>query len=1857
MKLKRSLILVIAIALIVALSIVILVACGGKDDSNSNDNPQPVARELPYGEELVESIRIKADTLPEVFHIDDQLDLEDTILEIVMKEEGTVNEMPLYEDMITGFTTQQEGEYLLTVSYGAIQCTFKYMVLPSNVYTIRYILNGGQRSIFAEAGDTTTDTTEYFTIISSDAGQVFGKYNTNAGLTSLLAVDRNNYTFGGWYSDEEFASEVITSISPLTERNYTFYAKWTPTQYTVTFVNVISTSFAESATALTESFEIGYNVEKAPIEFTAEDTRWASAFQSVASEYNTAFYSLVGVFNDQNTTQKVDLFATDKGGNVTQYILWTDSLKAELDRETFVAPTYPMGGDVSRVVAEEKIRLVALCNNQVLYSGLVLTASDIVDFNTSTVGEKTLTINYKHFDGLTYSIQMAYSVVGATNTAIRYNTNGGTFYSNPSTALLPLDHYDYTVGLDSDDLFAVIPTKTAYTFAGWYVVASATATPTAKDTLLVPIEVTEPQPETSTLVINPVETNQGTLYLLAKWEPTIYTIHYMDGTAENNELFTQEFTVESTTTITEGKVSTTYQYIELWTEATRTDYYFMGWYASAERSEEDEYVTTQATGVFGDQYYYADWEPKVTSVAVTPFTYDVLADKDDGKAISSTIVPLNALYTDVIYLLVNPDGLGQVNVLPNDGKVANGGVENPSEVELTTLTIGEYTIQNVIKGGILKAKSYSIINVVALALNNGDPADWVVSQPYEIVINVPYAKVLSLDSESEVLFVGESKKLSCYLDPVTSSSLVSYITFKAYYIDKNGDQTDCKNLITSTANQAEWEICFNQEGWEGGKIMIQATLSEADNSPLYVDSTNVGGKTIKSKYLTFILPEKITTGTELKNISLTGHYYLANDINLETCIAGMQDGQGNLTNSWQPIGYATRKEDGELNYANAFKGSLYGRGHKITGLRIDTDKIDYICAGLFGAVDSSEAVLDNVVIDKITIVGSDATNIDYLGGIAGVVCNSIVRKCVVTGSINFVGNISSSGGMYVGGLVGMRNGGMYDCATSLAPTLTPMATDLDITITIKNATAGGILYVGNILGYQADGILRDCTAKGDIVVNGYDANKAYTVYAGGIVGYAKDIINKCDASVNITIINESVTLATTNGIYVGGVAGGIAKNSSNLSSHDFSVNIIASGSVRVGGIAGDTQGTLTSPTVNGFILNTDYVTYLDSKTSTDKTIAMVTGKNTIFAGGLAGNGNSVIDGAVSGFEYIMALTADGYVGGAVGSGSDIAVTDVVAYIQIDSISNVTYVGGIVGKSTGTVKGSFSTYIKDVGNPPESGISVLSAGTVAGYIGGIVGDGNTVISATSTTTIKVTGTSGKQADFYVGGIAGRVVTIDASSFTGTLKVDGSKAIYVGGIAGTATTITDSISNLTIQAVGNKTASTYLAGIVGYLSGKVTSSISTLAISGDIKTNSACYVGGIAGTSKGTSSTKVIISDCTVTTTGEGIDVNSLYDSEDATRTGAGTISVGGIAGNLSFTNVDNCNVSAKIKANVSGSDKATTGSVYAGGIIGQMDAYSTLTKAYTRYTNNITDRITASAVKEMYVGGIVGYNLGKIDYSYSYGIAVAPNYSVNTLVGYVGGFVGKNDGIITESYCANKIDVTVSYLTTGYIGGFAGANVGTISQAFVGAFTLNNGDELFLGADKVKVSGTSSAKDIFVGGFVGGNLVSTVKTFGKINNCFTNASTYASAYVGGFVGNNVTDGKIGASATITNCMALGLVNGGNDPTGSGTSVNGFAGVGLVGYSGCINYCYDNIVNKTLGGTENTKLAQGESELAGIECFATIDLMDCHFISLLNYDYNVWARTSDNESLVALVMDYNIWERDANGIYKFVVAPAK
>ena len=181
--------------------------------------------------------------------------------------------------------------------------------------------------------------------------------------------------------------------------------------------------------------------------------------------------------------------------------------------------------------------------------------------------------------------------------------------------------------------------------------------------------------------------------------------------------------------------------------------------------------------------------------------------------------------------------------------------------------------------------------------------------------------------------------------------------------------------------------------------------------------------------------------------------------------------------------------------------------------------------------------------------------------------------------------------------------------------------------------------------------------------------------------------------------------------------------------------------------------------------------------------------------------------------------------------------------------------------------------------------------------------------------------------------------------------------------------------------------------------------------------------------------------------------------------------------------------------------------YSGGLVGYNNGF----------INNSYSTGPMTGGDSEYIGGLVGYNPGTINNSYATGNVVSSSNSV-------GGFVGDTFGYVFNSYATGSVSGNQ------YVGGFAGESVEVIRNCYatgavngvtdVGGFAGYNDDRINNSYSTGLVTGTTS-----VGGFIGWQTVAAATTGCYFDNITTGKTTgVGGGTVGGTISRNTTDMK-------------------------------------------------------------------------------------------------------------------------------------
>jgi uncharacterized repeat protein (TIGR02543 family) len=388
-------------------------------------------------------------------------------------------------------------------------------------------------TMYAQWQEDTQQPVQHTITFDSQGGSAVAAITAVQGTAVPQPTDptRNNYTFQGWHSA---ATEGTAYTWPHTlNADVTMYARWQAiVQHTITFE-----SHGGSAVAAIKA-DAGTAVEK-PTDPTREDYAFQGWFSAETG----------GTLYPWPHTLTVDL---------TMHAHWQDDTEPEPEKRTIAFDSHG-GSAVSAITANEGTEVnkpTDPTRNAYDFAGW---------FDAETGGAA---YDWPHTLNADLTMHAQWTAASYT---ISYNLNGGTGADNSS----------YTI--ESPEITLPVPTKTGYTFDGWFAAGSFAG-------------------EAITTI---AAGSSGNKTFYAKWTIVSYTISYElnDGTNPGNPL--ASYTVESPD-------------ITL-PVPTKTGYAFGGWFDTG--SFAGTAITKIDKGSTGSKIFYAKW---------TAITYTVEYNTNNG---------------------------------------------------------------------------------------------------------------------------------------------------------------------------------------------------------------------------------------------------------------------------------------------------------------------------------------------------------------------------------------------------------------------------------------------------------------------------------------------------------------------------------------------------------------------------------------------------------------------------------------------------------------------------------------------------------------------------------------------------------------------------------------------------------------------------------------------------------------------------------------------------------------------------------------------------------------------------------------------------------------------------------------------------------------------------------------------------------------------------------------------------------------------------------------------------------------------------------------------------------------------------
>lgn len=875
------------------------------------------------------------------------------------------------------------------------------------------------------------------------------------------------------------------------------------------------------------------------------------------------------------------------------------------------------------------------------------------------------------------------------------------------------------------------------------------------------------------------------------------------------------------------------------------------------------------------------------------------------------------------------------------------------------------------------------------------------------------------------------------------------------YGSNNSELTDDKRSMKITFDL--WDNNTGNLNFEKNDLTENdTTVKMADKlKNLYVESA---GKTYNGSTIRDVIYTWISNAEELNSLqrvaenltdrdALSYNYVLKNDIDA----SGLVDADGKST--YKTIGSGDK----------SFRGTFDGDGHTIVGLQAK--------GGLFGKLGSGAVVKDiNIVSSVFTGKETDAS----VGAVAAE--NNGGKISGISGYGNTV-----KGGGYIGGLVGKNYGGISN------------SDDQSTVIAGANTVAGGI---AGINGTDADnwlvGTLENVQSNSAVTTGNLDAGQ-YASNLGGIVGKNEELFWMSWTTYNINNVSaHGVTGKDGNTETSGGIVGTNEGSISNAYNES-----IIHGSKNIGGIAGS----------NAMAKPNDSSGQIATLENIANAVEIIGDAGSQNVGGLVGMQDHA---TTNQGRNTGAITGCTNVGGMVGYNTAGSYLNNLENSPQATITGIKNVGGIAGFNEGVISA-------------DDQLNLLNSGKIYGWenVGGIAGkNSGSIDNVNSNINLYVLDEATRKALMgstviaanaqFFGGVTGENVGIITNA-TNRARVDAAQASYVGGIVGKNTSDGEKVGQLLGMGNSNKgfvIGKNYVGGVIGKNEVAITGNEKQSV--GIVNSGTVIALAGGAGGIIGENSAN--ITHVIMTNEGEVHGNTSVGGTEEN-----GT---GGIIGvNGSEAAITNSSLMNRVNGNVSG--VANVGGIIGinyGVITGGRDANNNYYK-YQIYNNGtiqagsydeVNGTITATAVPEENIGGLLGNNSGTLTAGYNTGVVKAGQSS------NVGGIAGTNSGKLDQVFNSvvtvtkNETDATdadgrklynYTYTDGGAISG--ASNVGGI----VGSNTA--GGQLSNAYSTTKVAGNSNVANI-----VGSNAGNVSNVYGYAVNGTTNVNggTVSKSYI-------------------------------------------------------------------------------------------------------------------------------------------------
>lgn len=812
-------------------------------------------------------------------------------------------------------------------------------------YSITYELNGGEKS------ESNPD-----------------KYNIQTETIILKSPSKIGYDFAGWYIDKELKNP-ITEISKGSFGNKTLYAKWSPTEYLITYVlnegtnndenpefynienetvilkspskqnyifdgwylnpdfenkieSIVSGSYGKIklyAKWNPESFLINYELNGGTNYSTNPKIYNIESDEIILQNPEKNAYDFIGWYSDSEFKIENNKIETGSSGNKTFYAKW---------KPVDYSITYVLNGGTN---SESNPNSYNIESNVIILNSPSRTGYTFdgwyADSGYRNKLEKIITGSFGN--------KIIYAKWSPVSYSITYNLNGGShYYSNPKTFTI-----ESQINLRE-------ASKDGYTFAGWY---------------------TDSNFITKKESISKGTTGNVTLY--AKWEIKNYTISYVLSDGINPDENPSEYNIES-------------QDISF-KSPNKVGYVFEGWYSDSSYKNKVEKIPS---GSYGYKTLYAKWEKEI---------YSIIYELNGGENVSYNPVSFNI--TSQQLSLYKPSRKGYTF----DGWYAESDFINQIEF-IPQGSIGNITvyakwkpITYSVNYGNMYGASNSPLNPDSYDIDHGSP----LYEPVKTGYKFDYWYIQEwngteyIEKKLDSIEIGTSGNLYIY----AKWSLIEYPITYVLNGGTNSDQNpDTYNINSWWYFDNPARDGYKFEGWftdkeftkeknkiernETGKVTLYAKWSLIEYSIIYKLNGGINNNENPKNYN--FESETIILESPTRNGYVFGGWYLEETYNtLLQSIATESFGNITLYAKW---------------YNTSFTEITYGDSYS---LKLPEENVYLKCVGTWDSLTSLASATRqfkfSVIIDLSEISGINEIEASVFEGIKSIT-NVIIPECVTT---------------------------------------------------------------------------------------------------------------------------------------------------------------------------------------------------------------------------------------------------------------------------------------------------------------------------------------------------------------------------------------------------------------------------------------------------------------------------------------------------------------------------------------------------------------------------------------------------------------------------------------------------------------------------------------------------------------------------------------------------------------------------------------------------------------------------------------------------------------------------------------------